>query len=111
MIFTPWVERTTALCTATPTRKVFINVQHMLAGTAQYGSLAALRHRPYIRRVGLASVVAADAGVEAATTRVLDGDDVERRVPVRALGQRGDGEAMDGGSGRRRHGRIWMCWG
>jgi hypothetical protein len=99
MVFTSWIERTTALCTATPTGKIVINTQHVLAGTAQYGSLAALRHRPYSRRVGLASVVAADAGVEAGTTGVLDGDDIERRVPVRALSQRGDGEAVDGGSG------------
>jgi hypothetical protein len=99
VVFTSGVEGTTALCTATPTGEIFINTQHVLAGAAQYGSLAALRHRPYSRRVGLASVVAGDAGVEAATTRVLDGDDIERRVPVGALGQRGDGEAMDGGSG------------
>jgi hypothetical protein len=99
MVFTSGVEGTTALCTATPTREIFINTQHVIAGTAQYGSLAALRHRPYSRQVGLASVVAGDAGVEAATTRVLDGDDIERRVPVGALGQRGDREAMDGGSG------------
>jgi hypothetical protein len=38
--------------------------------------------------------MAADAGVEFAATGVLDGDDVEGRVVVLALGKRSYGEAV-----------------
>jgi hypothetical protein len=99
MVFTSRIECATTLCAATPARQILIDTQHVLTSAAQYGSLAALRNRPYSRRVGLASVVAADAGVEAVAAGMLDGDDVEGRVPMRALGQRGDGEAVDGGRG------------
>ena len=95
MVFASRVECPATLCAATPTRKILIDSQHMPAGAAQYGSLAALRTRPYGRGVSLASVVAADAGVEAVAAGMLDGDDVEGRVPVGTLGQRGDGEAMN----------------
>jgi hypothetical protein len=43
--------------------------------------------------------MAGDAGVEFAAAGVLDGDDVEGRVVVLALGKRSYGEAMYYGSG------------
>jgi hypothetical protein len=39
--------------------------------------------------------VAANAGVELAAAEVLDGNDVKGGVPVGALGERREGEAMD----------------
>ena len=45
-----------------------------------------------------ACVVATDACIELAAAEMLDGDDIERRVPVRALRQRCEGNAVD-------------CWG
>jgi hypothetical protein len=44
--------------------------------------------------------VAANAGVEFGAAGVLDGDDVERGVPVGALGEGREGDAVDGWWGR-----------
>lgn len=41
------------------------------------------------------SIVATDASVEFSAAGVTDGDDVERGVPVFALGERREGEAVD----------------
>ena len=44
-------------------------------------------------------IVTADAGVVSIAAKVLDGDNVERRMPMTALCKRRDGLAVHGGHG------------
>ena len=55
-----------------------------------------------------AGVMTADASVELSTAEVLDGDDVERRVPVSALRQRCHRDAVNG---HRDAGNNWSFLG
>ena len=68
----------------------------MLALSAKYRTLISARKRPDKRHMWFAGVMTADASVELLTAEVLDGDDVERRVPVSALRQRCHRDAVNG---------------
>ena len=68
----------------------------MLALSAKYRTLISARKRPDKRHMWFAGVMTADASVELSTAEVLDGDDVERRVPVSALRQRCHRDAVNG---------------
>jgi hypothetical protein len=57
----------------------------MLALPTKHRLLVPLIFGPDARFVRLVHVVTTDARVEPLAAEVLDGDDVERRVPVRAL--------------------------
>jgi hypothetical protein len=85
-----------------PALHVFVHCQHVFTIPAQYGSFVSAMSWPHGRFVCLACVMATDAGVEFVAAEMLDGDDVEGRVPMNALGQRRDRYAMDCWGSRRR---------
>jgi hypothetical protein len=85
VIPTPWIEATPTLRTLTPTAHILIDRQHVSALPTKYRLLVPLGLGPDARLVRLAHVVTADAGVELLAAEVLNGDDVERRMPVSAL--------------------------
>jgi hypothetical protein len=99
MPLTPRIETIPTLRTFTPARYILLNAQHMFANSTQHCLLGSLLTRPYTRLVSLACIVAADACVELITAVVLDGDDIEGRVPVSTLGCGGYVEAVDCGRG------------
>lgn len=72
----------------------------MFTHSTKYCLLVPLISWPHTGLVGLLCIMTADAGVEFLAAKVLDGDDVQGRVPVGALGQLGDGEAVNDGSPR-----------
>ena len=86
MPLTPRIEPRPATRTHTPTAQILVNPQHMLTLPAQDSLLVALRKRPDVRCVLLEGVVTTNASVEFAAAGVADGDDVQGRVPVCALG-------------------------
>jgi hypothetical protein len=86
MPLTPRIEPTPTLSAFTSTRHILLDAQHVITRSTQHRFLVSSITRPATRRVCLACVVAADACVKFATAEVLDGDDIERRVPVSALG-------------------------
>jgi hypothetical protein len=90
VVLTARVEPFPTFCTFTATVHIFLNAQHMLACSTKYRSLISLIPWPYTGLVGLASIVAADAGVKLLAAEMLDGDDVQWGMPVRALSQRRD---------------------
>lgn len=85
MPLTPWVESTSTLRALAPTIHVLLDTQNMFAPPTEYGFLISFVKRPDSRLVVFKLIVAADACVELVATEVLDGDDVEGRVPVGAL--------------------------
>jgi hypothetical protein len=103
MHLAPRIEPAFASGAPAPTRHVLVYCQHMLAMPAQHCFLASPLARPNARFVRLTRVVAADARVELVAAEVLDGDDVEGRMPVGALRQWRHIEAVDGG-------RCWGDW-
>lgn len=100
MPLTPRIKPTPTPHTHTPTPHVLLNTRHILAPATQHRALAPAAPWPHPRHMIFQPVVAADAGVELAAARVLDGDDVEGGVPVRALGEGGCGDAVD----------VWGWW-
>lgn len=67
----------------------------MFALPTQHSSFIPTIARPCSRLVILARIVTTNARVEFAATKMLDGNDVERRVPVSALRAIRYGEAVD----------------
>lgn len=86
MVSASRVEFGSTLRALAATLQVFIHSQNVFALTAQYSAFVPLRNRPCSWFVFLKLIVAAYASVELTAAGVFDRDDVEWRVPVRALG-------------------------
>lgn len=95
MVPTPWIERASAFGTLAPALHVLIHGQNVLTRSAQHYFFAVLTDRPNIGFVVLACVMAADAGIEFVAAIVLDGNNIQRGVPVGALCEGRHGESMD----------------
>jgi hypothetical protein len=95
MILTPRIESLLTLSTTAPTIHVLFDTEDMLAGATKHRIIASSTHRPDPRLVSFTRVVAADAGIVLLAAVVLDGDDIERRVPMGALGQWCDRDTVD----------------
>lgn len=100
MVFAPRIKALSALRTPTSALHVLVDAQDIFTRSAKHCLYVPLVPWPYAGLVGLLCIMAADAGVELLTAEVLDGNDVERRVPVGALSQRGDGETVNNWSRR-----------
>ena len=87
MTLTPWIEPTTTRRAPTPALHILINTQHMLTLPTQHRRLIPSCTRPDTGFVVFACVVTSNARVKLVTAKVLDGDDVECRVPMCALGE------------------------
>ena len=85
--FTPRIEPASTSRALTSTSQILVDRQHIFACSTQYSLFIPPVLRPYPRLVRFACVVATDACIELIATEVLDGDDVERRVPMGALRQ------------------------
>ena len=85
MVFTPRIECASALCAFASAVHVFGNGQHMLALSAKHCALIPLCARPNVRLVRLTCIVATNTRVELLAAEMLDGDDVKRGMPMRAL--------------------------
>jgi hypothetical protein len=94
VILAAWIEATPTLRTLAPTTHVLINRQHVFALPTKYRLLVPPGFGPDARYVRLACVVTTDTRVKLLTAEMLDGDDVEGRVPVGALGEWCDGETV-----------------
>lgn len=86
MVFTPRIELGSTLRAMAATLQVFIHAQDVFALATQYGTLISLQDRPCNGLVLLELIVAVYASVELIAAGVFDRDNVEWRVPVRALG-------------------------
>jgi hypothetical protein len=95
MILASWIECACASRTFASALHVFGNGQNVLALPTKYRTLVSPRKRPETRLVWFAGVMTADTSVELLAAEVLDGDDVERRVPMSALRQRCYGDAVN----------------
>lgn len=95
MILTPRIEALPTLSTTAPTIHILFDTEDMLAGATKHRIVASSTFRPDSRLVSLTRVVAADAGIVLLAAVVLDGDDVERRVPMGTLGQWCDRDTVD----------------
>lgn len=95
MILASRIERFATLSTFAPTAHVLLDSQDMLTRPTKHYSFVSLTHRPHIGLVGFTGIMATDAGVELLAAEVLNGDDVQWRVPMSALGQRGDAETVN----------------
>jgi len=84
---TPRIESTSTSCALTSTAQILLNCQNILACSTQHSLFIPPVLRPYPRIMRFACVVTANACIELVATEVLDGDDVERRVPMGALRQ------------------------
>lgn len=96
MILASGIEVLSALSTAAPTVHVLVDAQNVFASPAKHRCVTSLISWPNTRLVSLASIMTADASIELLTAKVLDGDDIERGVPMGALGQRCNRKAVDG---------------
>jgi hypothetical protein len=95
MILTSRIEALPTLSTTAPTIHVLFDTEDMLAGATKHRTIASSIPRPDSRLVSFTRVVAADAGIVLLTAVVLDGDDIERRVPMGTLGQWCDRDTVD----------------
>lgn len=112
VILAPRIEAPSTSSTLASTLHILLHAQDVLARSTKHCFLSSLTCRPDARSVGLTCIVAADAGVELPAAEVLDGDDVQRGVPVSALGQLGDVQAVDrwwDGVLCERHWAVWEC--
>jgi len=85
MILAAWVKPTAALRALASTLHILIDGQHMLALATQHRHLLPQGAWPDAGVVWFGCVVASNARVELVAAKVLDGNDVERRMPVCAL--------------------------
>lgn len=85
MILATRVESASTLGALTPALHVLINRQHMFTIPTQHSSFISAVARPCPGCVIFARIMATNAGVDFVATKMLDGDDVEGRVPVRTL--------------------------
>lgn len=103
MVLASRVEPLPTIRTPASALHVLVDAQNMLARSTEHYLFVPLISWPRIRLVDLLCVVTADAGVELLAAEVLDGDDVQRRVPVRTLSQWSDGETVNDWRQRR----VW----
>lgn len=89
------IECAPTLDTFAPTFHVLVNCQDMFALPTQDCFCIPAVARPCPRFVIFASIMAANASVEFVTTEMLDGNNVERGMPVQALRAISDGHAVD----------------
>jgi hypothetical protein len=94
VVLAPWIEATTTICTPAPTAHVLVNRQRVFALPTEHRLRVPLTFGPDARLVRLACVVTADARVKLLAAKVLDGDDVEGRMPVNALRKWCDRESV-----------------
>lgn len=99
MQLAPRIEACPAPWALVPASKVLLDCHLPVTPSAEHHPRLRLDllPGPDLVRVISQGFVAGDAGVVCAAAEVLDGDDVERRVPVRALRQGRDIHAMDDG--------------
>ncbi len=86
MVFATRIECASALRALASAFHIFSDGQDMLALPTKHRTNISLIVRPDIRIVSFAGIVTTDARVELLAAEMLDGDDVEPRVPVGALG-------------------------
>jgi hypothetical protein len=99
MVLAAGIECASTYYASAPALHVFVHRQYMVAIPAQHRFFVSAIPWPHSRFVCFACVMATDAGVEFVAAEMFDGDDIEWRVPMSALGHRRDGDAMDyGGS-------------
>jgi hypothetical protein len=112
MTLTPRIEALPTLGTTAPTTHVILDTEDMLASATQHCVFTSSTFRPDPRPVSLTRIVAADAGVVLPAAVMLDGDDIERRVPMGTLGQWCNRDTVNswrgGGIGVGRH--IALAW-
>ena len=95
VIFAPRIETFSTLRTFASAAHVFVDTQNMLASSAKHHFVLFSIPWPDSRLVIFACVVAADASVEFLAAKMLNGDDVQGRVPMTALSQWSDGDPVN----------------
>jgi hypothetical protein len=101
MVLAAWVKCASTCCALAPTLHVFLYCQKIFTAPTKDCSFISVIPWPHIRFVRLACVMAADTSVKFVAAEMIDGDDVEGRVPMRTLCKRRDGYAMDCGDCRK----------
>lgn len=92
---TAGVEARGTAGTFIPRAQVLVYGQFAATAPAEHGFCVAFVPWPYFRRMTGQGVMTADTGVVLAAALMLDGDDVQVRVPVSALRGGGDVDAVD----------------
>ena len=95
VVFAPGIEAFSTLRTFASAAHVFVDTQYMLASSAKHHFVLFSIPWPDSRLVIFACVVAADASVELLAAKMLNGDNVQGRVPMAALSQWGDGDPVN----------------